>query len=889
MNKQISICDTLPRDLLNEKKRFDTWPTERLSYLRTYLDTAWETIYAYHQSGASGNAVVAALTQRVDTLIQALYAEAIEEHGEPTGFAVIAQGGYGRGALNPHSDIDLLFLFNKKVHEGDPITRAILHTLWDLRFDVGYSTRTLSDCITAAQDDADSMTAMLETRHLVGDPTLKPQLQDALARRFYGRRASGFINKKTQERIQRHSKFKFSTQLLEPNIKESPGGLRDIHTAGWFLMARRGIRAPEGLQESHILTRRNYEIYVKAFDFMLRTRSELHFHTGKPFDVLEHDLQLVIAKNLGYQDRDNELGVEHFMRDYYTHARAIKHLSDLICERLKGQSSTGRAVGLLTRRQLDDGSVLHHTHIALPQKRRHFFDNTPHRLLSLFLNSQRFGVPLNEAAKQGIKDHLHLIDDTFRSSERISRTFLDLFRTPVGIGTTLRTMHELDILGTYVPEFGSLTCLVQYNRYHIYTADEHTLVAVERLDYLARSPSLPHDLQHLKRVYNEIPRKELLYLALLMHDVGKSVRDKDHSIVGAEMTRDFLKRLQLPDDQIETVVFLVRHHLAMSAIAQRRDLSDHRMIAEFASTFSHPDTLRMLYVLTYADLSAVTQTAWTAWKGHLLRELYENTFYLLTQRTQPDREHPELQDIQKILTALESRIPHQTLVEHLNNMPPRYPEQNSPEEIAQHLQLIDAMGSSLVAVSVQPGELFLEITICTHDQPFRLSEICGVLATHDINIFSAHAYTRNDGTVIDIFQVTSDAENNATLREKIQQTLTDVFQQKERVSDLFANYSQRWSLKRQPTVPISPKITFDNNVSMRSTVIDITAQDAIGLLYRITRTLSDLGFDIYTARIGTQADRAVDAFYVRKNGDKITDPALLEHIASELTHAIENP
>ena len=887
MNKE--IVNTLPRGLLNAKKTSNAWPTERLSYLRTYLDTTWETIHTQHRDGALGSTIVAALTQRVDTLIQALYAEAVEEHGEPTGFAVIAQGGYGRGALNPHSDIDLLFLFRKKVHEGDPITRAILHTLWDLRFDVGYGTRTLSDCITAAQDDADSMTAMLETRHLVGDPTLKAQLQDALARRFFGRRASGFINKKTQERIQRHSKFKFSTQLLEPNIKESPGGLRDIHTAGWFLMARRGIRAPEGLQESHILTRRNYEIYVKAFDFMLRTRNELHFHTGKYFDVLEHDLQLIIAKNLGYRDRDNELGVEHFMRDYYTHARAIKHLSDLICERLKGQSSTGRAVGLLTRRQLDDGSVLHHTHIALPQKRRHFFDNTPHRLLSLFHNSQRFGVPLNEAAKQGIKDHIHLIDGTFRSSERVSRIFLDLFRAPVGIGTTLRTMHELDVLGTYVPEFGSLTCLVQYNRYHIYTADEHTLVAVERLDYLARSPSLPHDLQHLRRVYNEIPRKELLYLALMMHDVGKSVRDKDHSIVGAEMTRDFLKRLQLPDDQIETVVFLVRHHLAMSAIAQRRDLSDQRMIAEFASTFSHPDVLRMLYVLTYADLSAVTQTAWTAWKGHLLRELYENTFYLLTQSTQPNREQPELQDIQKILTALKSRIPYQTLVEHLNNMPPRYPEQNSPEEIAQHLQLIDAMGSSLVAVSVQPGGLFLEITICTHDQPFRLSEICGVLATHDINIFSAHAYTRNDGTVIDIFQVTSDAENNATLREKIQQTLTDVFQQKERVSDLFANYSQRWSLKRQPTTPISPKITFDNNVSMRSTVIDITARDATGLLYRITRTLSDLGLDIYTARIGTQADRAVDAFYVRKNGDKITDPAQLEYITRELTHAIENP
>ena len=260
MNKQISICDTLPHDLLNEKKRFDTWPTERLSYLRTYLDTSWETIYAHHRSGASGNAVVAALTQRVDTLIQALYAEAREEHGEPTGFAVIAQGGYGRGALNPHSDIDLLFLFHKKVYEGDPITRAILHTLWDLRFDVGYSTRTLSDCIIAAQDDTDSLTAMLETRYLAGDPALETQLRDTLERRFFGRRARGFVEKKYQERIQRHSRSRFSVQLLEPNVKESPGGLRDIHTSGWFLMARRGLRAPDGLVESQVLTRRNYQI-----------------------------------------------------------------------------------------------------------------------------------------------------------------------------------------------------------------------------------------------------------------------------------------------------------------------------------------------------------------------------------------------------------------------------------------------------------------------------------------------------------------------------------------------------------------------------------------------------------------------------------------------------
>ena len=883
--------ETLKRELLAARKTCPSgaWAGERLSRLRAYLDATWERIYADHRRGASGGEVVAALTKRVDTLIAALYAEAVGERGAPRGFAVLAQGGYGRGALNPRSDIDLLFLFQKKVDERDAITRNILHTLWDLRFEVGYSTRTLSDCIIAAQDDTDSLTAMLETRHLAGDAALERQLRDALARRFFGRRASGFVDKKMRERMQRHSRSKFSTQLLEPNVKESPGGLRDVHTAGWFLMARRGLRAPEGLREGQVLTRRNYRTYVRACDFLLRIRNELHFHTGKPFDVLEHDLQPVIAENLGYRDRDNELGVENFMRAYYTHARAVKHLCDLICERLKGQSSAGRAVGLLVRRQLDDGSVLHPTHIALPKKRRGFFEGAAHRLLSVFLNAQRFGVPLNEAAQQAVKDRLPLIDDAFRSSARARRIFLDILRTPGGIGSTWRAMHDLDVLGTYAPEFGSLTCLVQYNRYHIYTADEHTLVAVEHLDHLARSPALPDSLQHLRRVYNEISRKELLYLALLLHDVGKSVRGEDHSVVGAEMARDFLNRLRLPDEHLETVVFLVREHLTMSSISQRRDLSDQRMIREFAGKFSHPDVLRMLYVLTYADLSAAAHTAWTSWKSHLLRELYEKTFDALTQRASADVERPEEREIWDILAALETRIPRQTLVEHLNNMPPRYPEQNGAEEIARHLHLIDAMGSSLVAVDVQPSGTFSEITICTRDHPFRLSEICGVLATRDIDIFNAHAYTRRDGTVIDIFQVTrrDDSEDHATLQARIRQTLTNVFRQEVRVSDLFDRYSQRWALRRRPAVSIAPKIAFENDVSTRYTVIDISARNATGLLYTITRTLSELGLDIYTARIGTQGDRAVDAFYVRKDGDKITEAEAMEHIARALTRAIK--
>lgn len=864
-------------------------PSKRLDLLRTYLNQTQEDILKAHLQGASGTHTVEALTQQIDTLIEALYQEGVVEKGhEPPQYAVLAQGGYGRGALNPKSDIDLLFLFEKKVEEGDPVTRMILHTLWDLRFEVGYSTRTLSECMTAAQEDTDSLTSMLEARYLVGNEKLAHKLENMLAKRFFGRKARGFINTKVEERTRRHSRAGFSVQLLEPNIKESPGGLRDTHAVGWFLKARRGIKAPEGLIDEHILTRRNYKLYVDALDFLLRTRNALHFHTQKPLDVLEHDLQPIVAKNLGYADIDGELGVEHFMRDYYFHARNIKHISDLICERLKGQSSTDRAVGLLIRRELDDGAVLYPTHIGLPKVRRNFFADDPTRLLSLFLNSQRFGVPLNETAQQYVKDNLSLIDDTFRTSPIAARNFLNIIQGQAGIGTTLRIMHELDVLGAYVPEFGSLTCLVQYNRYHIYTADEHTLVAIENLERLSRATTLPDHLRHLKRVFNEIPRKQLLYLGLLMHDVGKSARDNDHSTTGAKMTQTFLERLNLPPDQIETVVFLVQYHLNMSDIAQRRDLSDQALIADFASLFDHPDLLRMLYVLTYADLSAVTRTAWTTWKSHLLRELYEKTFDVITRKNVQVERAPR-EEIQELIAHIGDQFSYKQLTEHLTNMPPRYPSQNSAQEVTQHLHLIESLGKEPVGISVAPSGLFLEIIICTYDKPFRLSEICGVLATYDINIFSAQAYTRRDGIVIDVFQVTGptdDPEIGLDIQQKIQQTLIEVFRGNVQVAELFTRYQQRWSRRRIPTIPIPTEVTCDNDASERYTILDITTQDGIGLLYKITRALSELGLDIYTARIGTQADRAVDAFYVRKNGGKLTDKNDINNIIENLTESL---
>jgi len=859
---------------------------KRLPTLKTYVESAWGVAQDRHVKGASGLDVVEQLTLAADTLIQALFQEAREAHPRTLrkGYAVIALGGYGRGQLNPKSDIDLLFLFDK-VHTGDPLTRSVLHTLWDLRFEVGYSTRTVSECVQAGQEDVESLTAMLESRFLAGDEKLHGAFRTTMSGQFMGRKARQFVQQKIDERVLRTARS--SVQLQEPNIKENPGGLRDAHTAGWLLVARRNRRAPEGFLEEHLLSKRAYQEYTEALSYILRVRNELHFRTNKAMDVLEHDLQLQVAEGLGYVDTDHEMGVEQFMRDYYTHARSIHQLTDLICEKLGSTSVANKALDLIVRRPLDDGAMLSHTQIQLPKRRSGFFEQDPHRLLSLFLDAQLFGARINHTAQQAIQDNLHLIDDSLRESPRAAKIFLEILRSPGDVALTLRRMHDLGVLGAYIPEFGGLTCLVQYNLYHIYSADEHTLVTIQNLERLGKSPDLPRDLHPFRRLFNDLARRELLYIALLMHDVGKARRGKDHSVEGAEMSRSFLERIDLPESQIKSIEFLVRHHLSMSHISQRRDLGDEDMIADFASDIESVEDLRMLCLLTYADLSGVTKTAWSAWKGQLLWELFVKTFNAIEDEGKGSEQETALEEaIHQILEEVDGDHERQRVEEHVRSLPLRYAQTVSGDELCTHLDLIEKLNDGPVAVDFTESGAFSEVTVCTRDLPYRLSQICGVLATNDLNIFSAQAYTRADGIVIDTFQVTCPdgaSKVESRQRSRVRSQLGKVLDGSTEIRELFEKHQARWSRRKRPARTVPAEIHVDNDIAEQFTVIDVFTKDGVGLLYRITETLSDFDFDISTARISTQADRAIDAFYVRhKASGKINDRNLLEDVRAKL-------
>jgi len=581
------------------------------------------------------------------------------------------------------------------------------------------------------------------------------------------------------------------------------------------------------------------------------------------------------------------MGVEQFMRDYYGNARTIHQLTDLVCEKLGKTSVANKALDLIVRRPLDDGAILSHTQIQLPKRRSHFFEQDPHRLLSLFLDAQRFGARINHTAQQAIRDNVHLIDDELRASPKAARIFLEILRSPADVAITLRRMHDLGVLDAYIPEFGGLNCLVQYNLYHVYSADEHTLVTIRNLEQLGRNPDLSPDLRPFRRLYNEVSRRELLYIALLTHDVGKARRGKDHSIEGAAMSRTFLERIGLPEPQIQSVEFLVEHHLTMSHISQRRDLGDEEMIAEFAKRFRTPDDLRMLCLLTYADLSGVTKTAWSSWKGQLLWELFVKSFNIMTGSVETSEQDAVLeQTIPQMLKELDGRHAPEKIESHLRTLPLRYAQTVSSDELAAHIDLIEQLEKTHVGILFTESGAFSEVTVCTHDFPGRLSQICGVLATNDLNIFSAQAYTRDDGIVIDTFQLTSPdgvGRVEADRKTRVQGQIEKVFDGTTEIHELFEKHQARWSRRRNRSHTSPTELTFDNVISDQYTVIDIFAHDEVGLLHRITDGLSDIDLDISTARISTQADRVIDSFYVRhKETGKVSDADTLALIRSKL-------
>lgn len=879
---------------------FDQRRKQVLEAAKQYLVACHADIRRRHAAGAGGTEVVHLLAGVMDQLVNALFAGIINELG-PQGrhlegrMTLVALGGYGRGELNPYSDVDIMFL-----HDGAAATETVeafaqklLYILWDLRLDVGYSVRTVADCSEMALQDLTVKTALIDCRYLAGHEPLYATLRKTVYSQILPKASDKFIKEKISEMRNRRSKYGATIYLLEPNIKEGEGGLRDLQTALWVAKVKYKFDEPRELVIKGILSEAELEVYHSALDHLWRMRNELHFHTGRKSDQLNFDLQVHLAGFLGYRDHGRVLAVEDFMRDYYRHAARVEHFSSTLVSRCIWRDQGAlKVLGYFVRRPVGNGCFVLKGELIIPDES--VVDKNPAVLMQIFELAQKHGASLNIRVKWLIRRSLHLVNDKFRRSREVNQSFMNILRSEKGLAETLRLMHHLEFLNEYIPEFEHIYCKVQHDLYHIYTVDIHTLFAVEQIENILNG-RLNAELPLPCTVAQQIGKRELLILAVLFHDIGKG-EGGGHADKGAAMIPTIARRMGLSKEDSERLEFLVRQHLVFAHIAQRRDLADERMILQFARQMGTSENLKMLFLLTIADVRAVGSDVWTTWKASLFNELYEKAFNILERgdfRLEADSERARTIR-RKVRQMVEYDVPETTAREELRALPTRYLLSTPLPTIADHLRLLVQVNDVDLVMRVQhePDSGYSEFTICTIDTHGLFSKITGVMAANGINILGAQIFTAKNGKILDILQVNSPQGFLITDQirwDKVQQDMTDVLHGTVNVADLVERRQRPTLLQGKSARRFPTAIEIDNEVSEEYTVIDIYAHDKVGLLYLITSTLNQLGLYIGVSKISTKVDQVADVFYVRDIfGHKISAEDKLEEIRTTLVQAIDD-
>ena len=866
----------------------------RLEFFRGALAEGLDTLKQRHADGASGQDSVHAhagfMDDLVRTIVRLVGAEAEAEGLTRTPFVLVALGGYGRGELHPSSDIDLMVVYDGELSPYvQRVMHELLYTLWDLGLQVGHSLRSLGDCVAMARTDFPSRTSMQEARLVLGDRALFRHFGRVLRDNVYRHDFEQFLATTLAEREQRYRKYGASPYIGEPNIKESAGGLRDMHTAMWLGAAKFGARTLRELAERGLITPREQETADRALTFLWRVRNELHFFSGHKNDVLARDLQPRIAKNLGYDNEGDTLGVERFMRDYYLNARAIHRVSRRLIARCQETlSARGSAERRHRQQALADGLVFFDGRLHRADRDPDILKTDPMRIMKVFWHLHRLGCELSLGLERTVEESLDVVDEAFQRSPAVRELFLDICRTWGRVALTFSVMHELGMLGRYLPEFGGLTCLVQYDVYHKFTADQHSLLAVEHLEALA--PGQSAESEGAAQVFNEVEKPELLMLGMLLHDIGKA-RGHGHVAKGIPLVRELTARIGLPPEDAGMVEFLVAHHLTMSHIAQRRDIDDPKTIETFAETVVDPQRLRMLYLLTYADMRAVGPGVLTGWQARILHELYARTLARLTGGRVEKPNRAALGD--RLLEAVRDDVSRQAVKGHLAMVSDRYLAQTSVQRMAAHLRLIARLEWAPLATDLfhHPDLGSSDLVVVTRDVPGLFSLIAGTLAAHGVNIISAQIATRADGVAIDTFQVNDPTGEIVTAVAQWARTLDALAKVLAGEQAVDALLERRRAAGRTPGVgEAPPKIAIDNRLSDEYTVIEVKSPDRLGLLYLITRTLSALDLDIASARIATEIDQALDTFYVLdRKGRRLEHPEAMDRVRATLEQALRQP
>ncbi len=859
-----------------------------------------ELLHRRLMEGASGAEAMAALSEVVDGLIISRYRDALQgsEAREAAIGArhccVVALGGYGRRELAPYSDIDIMFLVRASAGPlAAPVSRLILHHLWDLGFQVGHSVRTIQECLDLAATDLTARTSMMEARFLAGSPDLFQEFQHRYQRRVLSRGADRFIDQKLEERRREYEKFGETVYLLEPNVKKSKGGLRDLHVLQWVGMVRYQAGTIQDLTDRGILSRQDYQALVEAREFLWRVRAFLHLQAGMAQEILSFDEQVRLAFQFGFRDQPHLLAVEQFMQQYYRHTMGLHERSIRFVDRCRTVPLWRRFARIWPSPRIDGYFVRAGSRLTVPADLRPQVLESPELLLRMFDLARSRTLQIDSHLLDEIHRHVGAVSDEAFRTPAVSQSFLRLLAGPGSVAGTLEAMHRAHLLEKIIPVFAAVRGLMQFNQYHKYTVDEHSLLAVAQAEALARDRGI------LGEVYREIHRKDILHLAVLLHDLGKG-REEDHSEVGKAIAEEAAARLGFDEQETRTLVFLVHRHLLMAHTAFRRDPYDEKVLLTFARAVGTPEVLRKLLVLTAADIAAVGPGVLTKWKESLLVELYLRTLPEVAGERENTSGAPHVRDLagdvaREVAKAGRGDLEPEWIEAQLGQFPLRYTYGTASARIAVHLEAIWRLRAGEVLVEeVFNGTLgTCEYTVITFDTltPGLFSKIAGVLAAKGLQILDAQIITRQDGIVVDTFQVVDGDFTGpppAERRDSIARTFARILKGEDTVEHLIERSPRLSAVRRMPSRRQPTEVQIDNETSDRFTIIDVFADDQQGLLYVIANAIFRLGLSVHAARISTRLDQVADVFYVTDlNGGKIVDGARLEAIRAGLKNGVD--
>jgi [protein-PII] uridylyltransferase len=852
--------------------------------LKDMLQRERAEIRARHEQGALGGQIATALTDLYDRVIVSFFHGSVE--AAPASdrarllreMALVAVGGYGRGDLAPYSDIDLLFLHAPRPGNAvQDLVQRLVRGFWDTGVKLSQSVRTPSDALSFARRDLPHRTALTEIRLLSGSPALFAELQRGVHRLAASSSLNRFVDQVLEERRKEHQDYFATVNLLEPNVKKSPGGLRDVHLLRWIALPRYGTRDPQMLRVGGVLTPQDAGTLGAVTEFLSRIRNELHFRAGAAQDVLTRDEQVRIAKWLGYETQGALLGVERFMMQYHRHTTALHDMVlRFACGARKG-TLLRRAVNRLLGKRVEGRYLLDRDSIAVAADVDADTLRRADVLLRLFDLARLHGVPVAHETFERVRREAAACEITPESRRR----FLEMMGNPQDLGLLVRDLHRVGLLGRFIPAFEHARCLMQFNQYHKYTVDEHSIRALESATFRLT------DKGPVGQAYRELRHKEVLHLALLLHDIGKGY-EEDHSEVGRRIAEELSVLLGLGEHERHQLVYLVHKHLVMAHVATRRDISDPATLLQFCRSVGTVETLRMLYLLTVADTDAVAPGSLTSWKESLFTELYARALEALSGEAPMADQAARAAALRAELRGrLKGGLDEAWLSAQLEAMPVGYLSHTASEDVGEHLKALKDLGPDGVKVVARwlAEAKLLQLTVITRESvaPGLFSKIAGALAGARFGIVDAQIVTRADGIVLDTFRV-ADVDSVGAPAPA-------------RLSDLARRVEETLRGTRDPgaVVAVPPahptgsptQVEIDTATSDRFTIVEVFADDRPGLLYTIARTLFELDLSVAAARIATSLDQVADVFYVvDRGGSKVEDPARLERIRKALLERI---